>query len=75
MIRDNCGLAGDYNLLMDYCKLAYITKIDASADADVHINNVDAMPNWSVLDKSQDYSENGLTFAFYTYINSNVKTL
>lgn len=69
------GGASVYNLLMDNCKYAYITHIDASEPADTYINNVDAKPNWRLVDKSPTYSENNLNFCFCVYENTSVLPL
>ena len=66
------GGASVYNLLMDNCKYAYITHIDASDDADTFINNIELRPNWKLSAQSETLTENGLQFKFCTYENVNV---
>lgn len=70
-----CGGASVYNLLMDYCELAYITKIEKTVPADTHINNVDKMSNWEVVEESPQEHENGLNYKFVVYKNNNVKKM
>jgi len=69
------GGASIYNLLMDYCKYAYITKIDASEPADTYINNIEKTGNWKLVSQSDTQSENGLNFKFCIFQNLNIKKL
>lgn len=68
-----CGGATVYNLLMDYCETAFITKIDKVVQGDAYINNIDEKDNWKKVDKSETFFENGVSFSFETYKNINVK--
>ena len=68
-----CGGASVYNLLMDYCKTAYITKIDKVVPADTYINNLEQKSNWEKVFEGETLQENGLCFRFETYSNKNVK--
>ena len=67
------GGASVYNLMMPYCKYAYITKINAEKPADVYINNIEKMDNWSLIQESEKYNENDLEFTFQIYENKNIK--
>ena len=67
------GGASVYNLLMDYCEKAYITKIDKVVPADTYINNIEKMPNWILESSSPTQTENGLNFSFKVFKNTNVK--
>lgn len=69
------GGASVYNLLMDYCNKAYITKIDKVVPADTYINNIEKMPNWKLVSKSEKYNENGLDFEFLIFENSQVREM
>ena len=68
-----CGGASVYNLLMDYCEKAYITKINKVVPADTYINNIEKMSNWEEIESSEVFVENGLEFSFKTFKNKNVK--
>jgi len=68
-----CGGASVYNLMMDYCKTAYITMIDASVPADTFIHNLDKMNNWQLIKESEIMQENGLSFTFREYHNLDIK--
>lgn len=70
-----CGGATVYNLLMDYCELAYITKIEKTVPADTYINNIDKMTNWYVESQSDVQNENGLDYRFIVYRNKNIKKM
>ena len=69
------GGASIYNLLMDYCKFAYITKIDASELADTYINNIEEKGTWRLVSSSEKQTENGLDFKFCIFENYNIKNL
>ena len=69
------GGASVYNLLMDNCRLAYITKINAEKPADTFINNLDNRQNWSLASETESFYENGLNFKFCIYQNKKVKKL
>lgn len=68
-----CGGASVYNLLMDYCKTAYITKVRTRVPADTFINNIEKKENWERVYESEIIEDNGLTFTFQTYKNNKVK--
>lgn len=67
------GGASVYNLLMDYCTKAYITKIDMVVPADTYIKNIEKMQNWKLVSQSETKTENDLDFKFLIFENLNVK--
>lgn len=67
------GGATIYNLLYPYCEYAYITKVQADGGAEVFIENLDEKPNWQVCHTGETFTENDLTYTFYTYKNNDVK--
>ena len=67
------GGATVYNLLMDYCEKAYITKIDKVVPADTYIKNIEQMSNWIMESESPKQTENGLNFSFKVFKNQKVK--
>lgn len=69
------GGASIYNLLMDYCELAYITKIDASEPADTFIHNIEKKDNWELKQQGPVHNQNGLNFRFCIFENTNIKKL
>ncbi len=68
------GGASVYNLLMDYCSKAYITKIEKQVPADTYIKNIEEMPNWIEESSSENYTENELNFKFKIFKNTQVKS-
>ena len=68
-----CGGGSIYNLLMDYCEKAYITKIDAIVPADIYIRNIEEEGNWEEISSSEVFEENGVTFKFKVFENKNIK--
>ncbi len=67
------GGASIYNQLMEYCEYGYITKIDAEKPYDKAINNVEKM-GWTLHQKGETLTEDGIDFAFCIFKNPNVKT-
>lgn len=67
------GGATVYNLLMDYCDKAYITKIDKIVPADTYIRNIEKLGNWQLESSSDTQTENGLDFSFKVFKNHKVK--
>ncbi len=68
-----CGGASVYNLLMDNCSKAYITKIDKIVPADTYIYNLEEKENWKKIYESETMEENGVPFRFETYINEELE--
>lgn len=70
-------IGGDslYKALIDCCDKAYITKIDAVAEADSFFPNLDEKDNWELLSCTQTQEQNGLRFRFCEYINHRLTPL
>lgn len=68
-----CGGASVYNLLMDSCEKAYITKIDKIVPADTYIHNLEEKENWRKIFESETMEENGVPFRFETYVNEELE--
>ena len=56
-----------YKELLPYCKKAYITKFEATPEADTFFPNMDNMPNWQIDTVSGQKEFDGLGFRFYVY--------
>ena len=56
-----------YRLLLPYTNTAYITKVDASAEADSFMVNLDSDDEWVLAEQSDEITENGVSFRFCTY--------
>lgn len=65
-----CGGASIYNLLMNYCDTAYVTKVEKIVDADTYINDIEEH-GFVLKEISPKIEENNLTFTFQTYQNPN----
>ncbi len=56
-----------YKLMLPICDTAFITRIDYSYDADTYFPNLDNLPDWKLVEKSEEYTSFDLTFHFLTY--------
>ena len=65
-----CGGGQIYKLFLPYCKTAYITKVFADGGAEVSFENVDAMSNWVLKEKSPTQKEGDLEYCFCVYENT-----
>lgn len=63
------GGASVYKLLLDRCKTAYITKVQADGQAQVFFPNIDGMPNWTLVETSEEIEDNGYTITYCKYVN------
>ena len=61
------GGASVYNLLVDVCDTAYVTKIDAEFPADVWFPNLDEKGDWELVETEGPYSFEKLTYHYLTY--------
>ena len=62
-----------YAALLSKCRRAYVTRVDAAAEgADSFFPNLDKLPGWTVASVSDPVTENGLTYRFYDYVNTNL---
>ena len=58
-----------YNLLAPYCDKAIITKIDYKYQADAHIPNFDELPNWEMVEESEEETCFDIIYTYRTYVN------
>ena len=58
-----------YNLLIPYCSLVHVTKIDYRYAADSYFPNLDEDPQWHVAAESEEQTYFDLEFTFYRYEN------
>lgn len=56
-----------YNLLLDECDVAHITKIDFAYDADTYFPNLDERSDWELTGESDEETYFDLEFYFYRY--------
>ena len=57
-----------YEMLLPYCNLIHVTKIDFSYEADTYFPNLDEMPEWEVTAESEEPVS-------YTHLASSVSAL
>ena len=58
-----------YNLLIPYCSLVHVTKIDYRYAADSYFPNLDEMEEWEITGESDENTYFDLEFTFYRYEN------
>ena len=56
-----------YRQLLPYCDMAHITKIDYEYDADTRFPNLDEMPEWSIVERSDERTYFDLEYEFLKY--------
>ena len=64
-----------YEMLLDYCDYAYITKIFAAPQVDRFFPNLDALDNWELVATSETKSHGDVQFCFCEYRNLQPKSL
>ncbi len=62
-----CGGAQVYRDLLPYCDTVYVTKIDGEFEADRHFPNLDASPEWELVNSEEPVEENGVSYRFTEY--------
>ncbi|MBO5238142.1 MAG: dihydrofolate reductase [Lachnospiraceae bacterium] len=60
-----------YDMLVPYCKTAYVTKIDYRYAADAYFPNLDEKPEWQMTEEGEEITYFDLEFAFCKYENAN----
>lgn len=65
-------IGGDsvYRLMLPYCSTAFVTRVNASRDADTFMVNLDELPEWKIADESEVFEEKGFKYKFVTYKKS-----
>ena len=56
-----------YRQLLPYCDVAHVTKIDYAYDADTQFPNLDEMPEWSIVERSDERTYFDLEYEFLKY--------
>ena len=67
--RDVYCIGGEsiYRQLLPYCDEALVTKIDHSYEADSYFPNLDELPEWKMVEESDEQTYFDLTYAFTKY--------
>ena len=65
-------IGGDsvFKMLLPYCTYAYVTKLDASPEADVFFPNLDELDGWELDQDGETKEYNGIQYAFVRYKNT-----
>lgn len=68
-------IGGDsvYRQFLKYCRLAYVTRIDAEPKADSFFENLDANESWSLETKGATRCHEGIEYSFDIYKNENAE--
>lgn len=56
-----------YEMMLPYCNLVHVTKIDFAYEADTYFPNLDEMPEWEVTATSDEQTYFDLEFTFVQY--------
>jgi dihydrofolate reductase len=65
------GGASIYKQFLPYCDTAYVTKTDYSYQADAWFPNLDALPDWELIEESEEQTYYDLTYCFQKYVRKN----
>lgn len=62
-------IGGDsiYKQMLPYCDEAIVTKVDHNYEADAYFPNLDKMPEWKIVNESDDETYFDLDYKFVTY--------
>ncbi|NBJ94086.1 dihydrofolate reductase [Parablautia muri] len=56
-----------YRLLLPYCNVAHVTKIDHAYAADAYFPNLDELPEWEITADSEEQTYFDITYHFLKY--------
>jgi len=61
------GGAQVYRALLPFCDTAYITKIDDEFPADCWLPDLDKLPEWRAVERSEPMEEDGIHYCYVTW--------
>ncbi|MCH5152069.1 MAG: dihydrofolate reductase [Clostridiales bacterium] len=64
------GGASVYKLLLNDCKRAFVTKVEADGGAELFFPNLDQLPNWQLVDTSDEIQDGNYKIRFCIYVNN-----
>ena len=67
-----CGGASVYKLMLNKCKTAYVTKVQADGQAQVFFPNLDELPNWQLAEQSPITDDGDYKISSCTYVNTDL---
>ncbi len=56
-----------YNMLLDNCRVAHVTKVDYAYEADAYFPNLDEKPEWKITADSEEQTYFDLEYHFLKY--------
>lgn len=56
-----------YRMMLPYCDVAHITKIDHTYEADTYFPNLDGMPEWKITAESEEQTYFDIAYQFIKY--------
>lgn len=56
-----------YRAMLPFCDTAYVTVVEAQAEADKFFPDLDAAPDWKLAERGEEKDSDGLKFRFCTY--------
>ena len=56
-----------YRQMLQYCDTAYITKVHCTIDSDTYFPDLDADPQWELIEMLQSGEENGISYEMCLY--------
>lgn len=66
------GGASVYKLMLNECKTAYVTKVQADGCAELFFPNLDAADNWKLVEQSQPVADGDYVITFCKYANMSI---
>lgn len=64
-----------YEQFLDYCDVAYVTKINYVYDADAYFPNLDEKEGWELKSSSEEYTYYDIEYTFDKYVNKKVEKI
>lgn len=64
------GGAMFYQTMIDYCSVAYVTKVNADGEATTFFPDLDQKDNWELIKASETEEDSGLEISFTEYHNT-----
>ena len=62
-----CGGESVYRQLLPYCERAYVTRIDASPEADAYFPDLETLPDWRLADPGEELESGGIKYRFQVW--------
>lgn len=56
-----------YRMMLPYCDVAHVTKIDHAYEADTYFPNLDEMDEWEITDESEEQTYFDIAYQFVKY--------